>query len=170
MEEHIVYYLNLISKLSDILNYIESNFKEDDITSYIKECKSVCIDKVKSEPLITAFLKEIHEEIHEELPKSDNLETTNIQNNKNTVDLEMQETVNTLSNLIKSDTDTDNINPDMLDSFGNGLVRLLRDTPQTSPDIKAPQTSPTIKIPQIKNELKFINTNINCQIKKKNEY
>jgi len=160
MEEHIVYYLNLISKLSDILNYIESNFKEDDITSYIKECKSVCIDKVKSEPLITAFLKEMQEE----LPNSSNLETTD------TVDLEMQETVNTLSNLIKSDTDTDNINPDMLDSFGNGLVRLLRDTPQTSPDIKAPQTSPTIKIPQIKNELKFINTNINCQIKKKNEY
>lgn len=162
MEEHIVYYLNLISKLSDILNYIESNFKEDDITSYIKECKSVCINKVKSEPLITTFLKEMQEEA----PHSSHLETANIQNNKDNVDLEMQETVNTLSNLIKSDTDTDNINPDMLDSFGDGLARLFRqpEIPLTVPDTL------TNKQSQIKNELKFINTNINCQIKKKNEH
>lgn len=164
MEEHIVYYLNLISKLTDILNYIEKNFKEDDITSYIKECKSICINKVKSEPLITIFLKELQEET------SSNLQETSEEN----VDLEMQETITTLSNLLVSNTDTDNINPDMLESFGDGLARIFRQdavTPEPTPPppVPTPIGGPQIKT-QIKNELNFVNTNINCQIKKKNEH
>lgn len=152
MEEHLIHYLTLISKLSDILEYINNNFEENDLSSYIKECKSLCIDKVKSSPLITLFLKEIQEENSELQSKKQKVQINE--------DKQISDTINNLSMLMQPDTNTNNISPEMFDSLGSGLIKLLRPLPVQ----EAPK--PTI-VPQIKNELNTVNTNINFEIKKK---
>lgn len=162
MGEHIVYYLTLISKLSDIINYIDENFKEDDISTYIKECKSLCINKIKLDPLIARFLDEIKEDNQHKENEAD--ETKEKEEEE---DQEMKETIDNLGMLMKISTGTDdndtNLTPDMLDSLGNGLARLLK------PD-QIPVQNTVQNFPKIKNELNTINTNINFQIKKKNEH
>ena len=146
MEDHLIHYLTLISKLSDILVYINQNFEENDISSYIKECKSLCIDKVKSHHLMELFLTELKTEDTPEVKK----ETTE--------DKEMTDTINNLSMLMQTNTSTD-MSPEIFDSLGSGIIKLLRPIENT------------IEIrPQIKNELNTVNTNINFQIKKKHEH
>lgn len=152
MEEHLIHYLTLISKLSDILDYINNNFEENDLSSYIKECKSLCIDKVKSSSLIKLFLKEIEDEESSVRVKKKDVENQ-----------EITDTINNLSMLMQPNTNTNDISPDMFDSLGSGLIKLLRPLPV--------QETPKITIvPQIKNELNTVNTNINFEIKKKNEH
>lgn len=154
MEEHLIHYLTLISKLSDILDYINKNFEENDLSSYITECKSLCIDKVKTHHLIELFLTELkQEEHHEETQKSQE-----VKNKHNTEDKEMTDTINNLSMLMQTNTSTD-MSPEIFDSLGSGIIKLLRPIENTT-EIR----------PQIKNELNTVNTNINFQIKKKNEH
>jgi hypothetical protein len=216
MDSHLIYYLNLISKLTDILTYIDLNFQEDDISSYIKECKSLCVNKVKSEPLVELFLSELkhellNEQLNEKLNKrlnrklqeklladttitvlnpsngeepsfSDETKQEILQTDPQTdpdsitleevsevslvpvtqEDMELKEHIDSLSSLISIQPNS--ITPDTFDTFGSGLAKLFRGEPSN-----IPVQSPPIRDTQIKNEINLINTNINFEIKKKNE-
>lgn len=155
MEEHLIHYLTLISKLSDILDYINKNFEENDLSSYIKECKSLCIDKVKTHHLIELFLTELKQEQEESQKPQE------VKDEYKTEDKEMTDTINNLSMLMQTNTSTD-MSPEIFDSLGSGIIKLLRPIEKDFNTIE-------IK-PQIKNELNTVNTNINFQIKKKNEH
>lgn len=155
MEEHLIHYLTLISKLSDILDYINKNFEENDLSSYIKECKSLCIDKVKTHHLIELFLTELK---HEQENTEESQTPQEVKDEYKTEDKEMTDTINNLSMLMQTNTSSD-MSPEIFDSLGSGIIKLLRPIENT------------IEIrPQIKNELNTVNTNINFQIKKKHEH
>lgn len=208
MDSHLIYYLNLISKLTDILTYIDLNFQEDDISSYIKECKSLCVNKVKSEPLVELFLSELkhellNEQLNEKLNKrlnkrlNDRLQEklqetvlnpsneepsfsdeTTSQKDPDSItleevpevslapvtqeDIELKEHIDSLSSLISIQPNS--ITPDTFDTFGSGLAKLFRGEPSN-----ITVQSPPMRDTQIKNEINLINTNINFEIKKKNE-
>jgi hypothetical protein len=156
MEDHLIHYLTLISKLSDILQYINENFEENDLSSYIKECKSLCIHKVKSHHLIELFLSELKQENKEE-----DSEKFKESDKENLSDKDIKDTIDNLSVLLKPHGST-GMSPEIFDSLGSGIIKLLRPN-----DV----VNPTIEIkPQIKNELNTGNTNINFQIKKKHEH
>jgi hypothetical protein len=57
MSDKLISYLNLLYKLSDILN---DNKLDDSIKTYLLECKNICINQLKSEHLIKIFLDEIN--------------------------------------------------------------------------------------------------------------
>jgi hypothetical protein len=159
MEENLIHYLTLISKLSDILDYINKNFEENDISLYIKECKSLCIDKVKSHYLIELFLHELNQKIYEE--NLENIKKEEVETEE-TEDKNIKDTIDNFSMLMKTSNSTD-MSPEIFDSLGSGIIKLLRPNDQS--------LTKTIEItPQIKNELNTVNTNINIQIKKKHEH
>jgi hypothetical protein len=172
MDNHLIYYLHLITKLNDILKYINDNFKDnnnfkegdnferDSITSYIIECKSLCINKLKNEPLMGIFLEEIKNENKlNELNQIEKLEELELIKSKDT---HIKEKINNLSTLITGETD--NITPEIFDTFGSGLARLF-----SAQSITEPLKDINIEKEQIKNEINLVNTNINCKIKKKYE-
>jgi len=162
MEEHLIHYLTLISKLSDIIDYINNNFEENDLSLYIKECKSLCIDKVKSHHLIELFLHELNQKIDEENIENIKKEAVETEDRAETKDKNIKDTIDNLSMLMKTSNSTD-MSPEIFDSLGSGIIKLLRPNDQSLTN--------TIEItPQIKNELNTVNTNINIQIKKKHEY
>lgn len=57
MSDKLKSYLNLLYKLSDILN---DNEIDDCIKIHLIECKNICVNKIKSEHLIKIFLDEIN--------------------------------------------------------------------------------------------------------------
>ena len=181
MDQQLVYYLTLISKLSDILKYIKTHSNDDekdsyDLSSYIQECKTICINIVKSEPLVELFLQEIKQEEQqqqEEQQEEQQEQQQEEQENKNDVetiipvpeqdnqDIELKEQLDTLAILLTGAIQTNENEPmssDTFDTFGSGLSRIFKVT----------DTTPTVvTIPQLKNEINNNSSNINFAIKRK---
>jgi beta-lactamase superfamily II metal-dependent hydrolase len=177
MVEQLIYYLTLISKLSDILKYIKTHSKDNekdsyDLSSYIQECKTICINLVKSEPLIELFLHEIKQEQEQEIKQEQ--EQQEQQHNdvetiipvpepdtQNTQDIELKEQLDTLAILLTGAIQTSENEPmssDTFDTLGSGLSRIFKVT----------DTTPTVvTIPQLKNEINNNSSNINFEIKRK---
>ena len=164
MNEKLIHYLTLISKLSDILKYINNNFKDDekdsyDINSYIQECKAICINIVKSEPLIELFLHELHDPslttLQQEIKQQQNKVETIIPE-QDIEDIELKEQVDTLAILLTGtlqDKQDEPMSSETFDTLGSGLSRLLKITDGC--------------IPQLKNEIYNKSSNINFEIKRK---
>lgn len=169
MNEKLIHYLTLISKLSEILKYINNNFKDDekdssDLSSYIQECKAICINIVKSEPLIELFLHELHDPSlttrQQEIKQQQNKVETIIPEQ----DIELKEQVDTLAFLLTGtlqDKQDEPMSSETFDTLGSGLSRLLN-------PCSLPGFSITDKcIPQLKNEINNNSSNINFEIKRK---
>jgi|GWRWMinimDraft_5_1066013.scaffolds.fasta_scaffold41261_2 hypothetical protein len=164
MNEKLIHYLTLISKLSDILKYINNNFKDDekdsyDLSSYIQECKAICINIVKSEPLIELFLYELHDPSlttrQQEIKQQQNKVETIIPE-QDIEDIELKEQVDTLAILLTGtlqDKQDEPMSSETFDTLGSGLSRLLKITDGC--------------IPQLKNEIYNKSSNINFEIKRK---
>jgi hypothetical protein len=164
MNEKLIHYLTLISKLSDILKYINNNFKDDekdsyDLSSYIQECKAICINIVKLEPLIELFLHELHNPSlttrQQEIKQQQNKVETIIPE-QDIEDIELKEQVDTLAILLTGtlqDKQDEPMSSETFDTLGSGLSRLLKITDGC--------------IPQLKNEIYNKSSNINFEIKRK---
>jgi hypothetical protein len=160
MDEQLIYYLTLISKLSHIITYIKTHINEKDsydLSSYIQECKTICINLVKSEPLIQLFLQEIKQE-------QNNIQTIIPVLEQNPQDIELKEQLDTLAILLTGTIQTNENEPissntfDTFDTFGSGISRIF----------KVIDTTPTVvTIPQLKNEINNNSSNINFEIKRK---
>jgi hypothetical protein len=170
MDEQLIYYLTLISKLSDILKYIKTNSKNNekdsyDLSSYIQECKTICINLVKSEPLIELFLQEIKQEQQKEQEQQNDVETiipVPKLDTQNTEDIELKEQLDTLAILLTGTIQTNENEPmssDTFDTLGSGLSRIFKVTDDTTPII--------VTIPQLKNEINNNSSNINFEIKRR---
>jgi len=117
MGEHITYYFNLMSKLNDVLTYINStNFKENNkIHSHITECKKICIHNIKSEPLVNLFLDEVvtnnnNNTIHDIINK-ESTTTTSEQDFANLARLFMEDKPTQVKNIeIKNELNTSHSN------------------------------------------------------------
>lgn len=185
MSDQIVFYLTLISKLTDILCYYKKHSEPDkldshDLTSYIQECKSIYINKVKSDPLIKVFLQEIsqgfkQEEVEEEIEQNtehkigQDIEQVLQEFQKEDIeqlqeqDIELKDQLDTLASLltvsIQSNKD-EPISSETFDTLGSGLSKMFR--------ISDNNPTPTrIDISQLKNEINNTNSNINFEIKRK---
>jgi hypothetical protein len=169
MDEQLIYYLTLTSKLSDILKYIKTNSKNNkkdsyDLSSYIQECKTICINLVKSEPLIELFLQEIKQE-----QQQNDVETiipvpvpAPVLDTQNTEDIELKEQLDTLAILLTGTIQTNENEPmssDTFDTLGSGLSMIFKVTDDTTPTI--------VTIPQLKNEINNNSSNINFEIKRR---
>lgn len=152
MDSKTIHYIILISKLRDIINYINLNFNENDIKSYITECKNLCIEKIKDDPDIKVVIEEINNFKLEEKPEVDTTDN-------------MLSTVTSITNLLggENEISINEINPNMFDNFGNGLIKMLKINSAPIQHQEVPQ------INLLKNEIKnTINSNnLSYQIKKK---
>lgn len=157
MESEIIHYLILISKLKDIIKYIDNNFQENDIKSYILECKKLCLENLKKQELIKMLTEELTEDIKDKDTDTD----TDKETDKEDTDLSNQ--ISSLTGLLggEQEISINNFDPSTFDSIGSGLARIL----QIGPQIQTQNTS----INLIKNEIKNTNNNNNLsyQIKKK---
>ena len=181
MNEQLIHYLVLISKLTDILKYIKTHFQQDekdshDLSSYIQECKTICINIVKSEPLIELFLQEINQEEQQQQGINQTQEQNNIetiipvpeqdtQNTQNTQDIELKGQLDTLAILLSGTLQTSENEPmssESFDTLGSGLSRIFKVT-----DTSNQSNQPTKFIPQLKNEIINNSSNINFEIKRK---
>lgn len=169
MESEIIHYLILVSKLRDIVQYIDNHFQENDIKSYILECKNLCLEKLKKEHLITTFMEEVSSQKQEETTQTEQIQP--IEQNDQTVSSQedsndVSQTISVISNLLggPQEMSIKDFDPSSFDSLGNGLARLLRINPQPTPTVSIQQP-----IDLIKNEIKNANNNNNLtyQIKKK---
>jgi hypothetical protein len=70
MSDKLKSYLNLLYKLSDILN---DNEIDDSIKIHLIECKNICVNKIKSEHLIKIFLDEINYKSDISIKQSDKI-------------------------------------------------------------------------------------------------
>ena len=170
--EQLIYYLTLISKLSDILKYIKTHSKDDekdsyDLSSYIQECKTICVNLVKSHTLIELFLQEIKQEQEIE----NNVETIipvpeqDVQDAQNTQDIELKGQLDTLAILLTGTLKTKEDEPmssDTFDTLGSGLSRIFKVA-----DVGNQSNQATQFIPQLKNEIINNSSNINFEIKRK---
>lgn len=161
MESEIIHYLILISKLKDIIKYIDNNFQENDIKSYILECKKLCLENLKKQELIKMLTEELTEDIKDKDTDTDTDKDTDKETDKEDTDLSNQ--ISSLTGLLggEQEISINNFDPSTFDSIGSGLARIL----QIGPQIQTQNTS----INLIKNEIKNTNNNNNLsyQIKKK---
>ena len=166
MESEIIHYLILISKLKDIIKYIDNNFQENDIKSYILECKKLCLENLKKQELIKMLTEELTDDIKQDTDKDTDKEDTDKEDtDKEDTDLSNQ--ISSLTGLLggEQEISINNFDPSTFDSIGSGLARILQIGPQISPQIQTQNTS----INLIKNEIKNTNNknNLSYQIKKK---
>lgn len=160
MSEKLVHYLQLISKLSDILMYINTNFDlssdVNDLSSYIKECKSICINKVKEESLMTIFLRELYNENQVETQE---IEIQEIE----TQDVELKGKIDILTNMLTGSIQVpqeEQMSPESFETLGSGLAKLFKMNVDE-------ETSKPQKIKNKINEINLTNSNINFEIKRK---
>lgn len=171
MESNIIHYLILVSKLRDIIQYIDNHFPENDIKSYILECKNLCIEKLKHESLINILIEELSSQKHEETTQTDTIETDTTQIDTTQIDPQPDETniISSITNLLggPQEFSINDFDPSSFDNIGNGLSRLFKiNTQAPSPSISIQQPS---NFNLIKNEIKNTNkvNNLTYQIKKK---
>jgi hypothetical protein len=151
MSEQLVHYLQLISKLSDILTYIDTNFTDNDLSSYIKECKSICINKAKEDPLMTIFLRELSNE---------KLEPQEVE----TQDIELKGQIDVLANMLTDSIQLpqqEKMSPESCVKKCSGLAKLFK---MNSSVEETPQPQ---KVNNKINEINLTNSNINFEIKRK---
>lgn len=162
-----IHYLIIVSKLRDIIQYIDNHFSENDIKSYILECKNLCIEKLKQDSLINILIDELSSHTHEETTQTENIDKT-AEKQPETKEQDETNIISSITNLMggPQEFSINDFDPASFDNIGNGLSRLFKINPQ-------PQT---ITIPQqvndlnlIKNEIKNTNNvnNLTYQIKKK---
>jgi hypothetical protein len=168
MDSEIIHYLILVSKLRDIVQYIDKHFDENDIKTYILECKNLCIEKLKKESLITILIEELSVQKHEETTQTEHIQQTNqinVQSKENSNDV--SNTISSITNLLggPQEFSVKDFDPSSFDNLGSGLVRLLKINPQPTPTLSIQQSTMNL----IKNEIKNTNNsnNLTYQIKKK---
>ena len=158
MSNQLTSFLNLLYKLSHILNEINKLNKIDNsIKKYLIECKNICINNIKSDTLITHFLNEINYKFNIDSDSgSSSLVLPEQIDNVGNVDIVLPEQIDNVGNI-------DIVSPEQFDNLGNGLLQFLRISDSTN-HINGNKNSDN----QIKNELKSSNENIKLQIKKIN--
>ena len=136
----IIYYLNLLSKLNDIINELDADADklDADIKKSIINSKNLCLAKLKSFKLIQIFVE--------------NLEVKNDDD-----DPELTQQLNNISTLLGGPQEMDNTNfdPSIFENFGKGLTRILSVQPQPQPQPQQQQLPKNVMI-EIKKKVKQV--------------